>query len=549
MQGILASLRAFGLGRLAAIGGVGAGVAAVLLAVLLKFGGEPQSLLYANLDPKEASAVTSALDGAGVKYELKGDGTTITVPRDKVASARLLVAGKGLVTSGSVGYEIFDGAPALGQTDFVQQLNRQRALEGELARTIGAIRGVSSARVLLNMPKKQLFEEDADAQASASIMLNSTRRLGAEQVRAIRNLVSGAVPDLKPERVAVADQSGDLLAGAGEAGVAAQATERNEVEEKIRKTVLNMVEGVVGAGHARVQVTADLDMNRVTTSEKKFDPDGQVVRSTQTSEDKSKESKAALNGAVSASQNVPGTAAANGAGNDNSDAAKTDETTNYEISETTRTEVQEPGKVNRLSVAVAVDGVTAPGVKGKPGPYTPRTAEEMGRIDQLVRSAVGFDPKRGDQVSVVNVRFDQGVGDGGVSGAPLSFDKNDILRGAELAVMLGVAGMLVFFVLRPMLRPAGVVMGGGPAGLPALAGAGGGVAALQPYTGGAAEGGPGAPGGQALLTGPAGEGGGVDIARIEGQVKSSSVKQVAEFVDRHPEESVSLLRSWLHESS
>ena len=540
MQGFLASLRAFGLGRLAAIGGVGAGVAAVLLAMMLKFGGEPQSLLYANLDPKEASAVTAALDGAGVKYELKGDGATITVPRDKVASSRLLVAGKGLVTSGSVGYEIFDGAPALGQTDFVQQLNRQRALEGELARTIGAIRGVSSARVLLNMPKKQLFEQDADAQASASIMLSSARRIGPEQVRAIRNLVAGAVPDLKPERIAVADQSGDLLAGAGEAGVAAQAGERNEVEEKIRKTVLNLVEGVVGPGHARVQVTADLDLNRVTTSEKKFDPDGQVVRSTQTSEDKSKESKAALNGAVSASQNVPGAAAANGAGNDNSDAAKTDETTNYEISETTRTEVQEPGKVNRLSVAVAVDGVTAPAVKGKAGPYTPRTTEEMGRIDQLVRSAVGFDPKRGDQISVVNVRFDQPVVEGGTGGAPLSFDKNDILRAAELAVMLGVAALLVFFVLRPMLKPGAPALGAGAAGLPALTSAAqGAVASLQPVGGAAA------PGGQALLPGPTGDEG-VDIARIEGQVRASSVRQVSDFVERHPEESVSILRGWLH---
>ena len=549
MQGFLAGLRAFGFGRLAAIGGVGAGVAAVLVGMLLKFGGEPQSLLYANLDPKEASAVTTALDGAGVKYEVKGDGTTITVPRDKVASSRLLVAGKGLVTSGSVGYEIFDGAPALGQTDFVQQLNRQRALEGELARTVGAIRGVSSARVLLNMPKKQLFEDDADAQASASIMLNTTRRLGAEQVRAIRNLVSGAVPDLKPERVAVADQSGDLLAGAGETGVAAEGAERNEVEEKIRHTVLNLVEGVVGAGRARVQVTADLDMNRVTTSEKKFDPDGQVVRSTQTSEDKSKESKAALNGAVSASQNVPGASGADGKGNDSSDAAKTDETTNYEISETTKTTVEEPGKLDRLSVAVAVDGVTGAPVKGKAGPYTPRTTEEMARIDQLVRSAVGFDAKRGDQISVVNVRFDQPAADGGVGGAPLSFDKNDILRAAELAVMLGVSGMLVFFVLRPMLRPGSPGLGAGAAGLPALAGAAGAVAALQPY--GSAGGGEAlAGGGQALLTGPGGAPGegGVDIARIEGQVRSSSVRQVAEFVDRHPEESVSILRGWLHET-
>ena len=547
MQGFLDSLRAFGLGRVAAIAGVGAGVAAVLVALMLKVGAEPQALLYANLDPKEASAVAAALDGAGVKYEVKGDGTTVTVARDKVASSRLLVAGKGLVTSGSVGYEIFDGAPTLGQTDFVQQLNRQRALEGELARTIGGIRGVSSARVLLNMPKKQLFEQDADAQASASVMISSGRRLGPEQVRTIRNLVSGAVPDLKVERIAVADQSGDLLAGAGEAGVAAQSGERNEVEERIRKTVLNLVEGVVGPGRARVQVSADLDLSRVTTSSKKYDPDGQVVRSTSTSDDKSKESKAGLNGGVSASQNVPGAAATPPGAPDSSDAAKTDETTNYEISETTRTEVQEPGKVNRLSVSVAVDGVNGLPVKGKPGPYAPRSAEEMAKIDTLVKAAVGFDAKRGDQVQVLNVRFDQPAMQAGASGAPLSFDKNDILRAAELGVMLVVAGLLVVFVLRPMLGGAGAGAGGGR--IPALASAAGGVAALQPLGEGGAHGMlASASGGQALLSGPDSEAR-IDIARIEGQVRASAVKQVADFVERHPEESVSILRSWLHETS
>ncbi len=545
MQGFLSSLQRFGIGRLVALGGVAAGVAAVLAAVMLRAGGEPQSVLWANLDPKEAAAVATALDGAGVKYELKGDGTTLTVARDKVASARLLVAGKGIVTSGSVGYEIFDGAPALGQTDFVQQLNRQRALEGELARTIGTIHGVSNARVMLNMPKKQLFEEDSDAQASASVMLSTTRRLGAEQVRTIRNMVAPAVPGLKPDRVAVADQSGDLLAAAGEAGVAAPSAARNEVEEKTRKMVLSLVEGVVGPGRARVQVTADLDMNRVTTSEEKFDPDGQVVRSTSTGEDKTKEQKAGLNGAVSASQNIPGAAGGGANGNDSSDASKTDETTNYEISKTVRTEVQEPGKIQKLAVSVAVDGVTAPAVKGKPGAYTPRSADEMAKIDRLVRAAVGFDDKRGDRVEVLNVRFDQPAADAGAGGSAMGFDKNDVLRGAELLVMLAVAAMLVLFVLRPMLRGGGA---GGGTGLSAFAGAGGGgVASLQPVGASGAAGALAAAGGQALLPGPEMEAR-IDIARIEGQVRASSVKQVADFVDQHPDASVSILRGWLHET-
>ncbi|MBE7217653.1 MAG: flagellar M-ring protein FliF [Caulobacteraceae bacterium] len=540
MDGFLKQIQGFGIPRLVALGGVTAGVAAVLAAILLHLGGEPQALLYSNLDPKEASQVTAALDQAGVKYELKGDGTSITVPRDKVASSRLLVAGKGLVTQGSVGYEIFDSAPSLGQTDFVQHLNQQRALEGELARTINAIQGVSAAKVLLNMPKKQLFQDDADADASASIMVTTGgRRLSAEQVKAVRNLVAGAVPGLKPERVAIADQQGELLAATGQDGIAAETGEKADVENRIRQTVVSMLDGVVGPGHARVQVSADVDMNRVTTSEEKFDPDGQVVRSTQTSEDKSKESRPGANGAVSASQNIPGAAAAGASANDSSEAGKTDETTNYEISKTTRTEVQEPGQVKKLSISVAVDGVTGPPVKGKPGAYTPRSPEEMARIEQLVKGAVGFDPKRGDQVTVLNVRFDPGADALAAAASASPLDGADLMRIAELVVMLAVAAMLILFVVRPLIKP------GAAGGLPALAG----VGQLQPMGGGGAAALAG-PGGAALLTGPGGADldQKIDIARIEGQVKATSVKKVADFVSSHPEESVSILRSWLHET-
>jgi flagellar M-ring protein FliF len=539
---VLKTLQAFGFGRLATLLGVGAGVAAVLIALLLRAGAQPQSLLYSNLDLKEASQITAALDQSGVKYEVKGDGSTIMVPRDVVAQTRLTLSAKGLPTSGSVGYEIFDNAPALGQTDFVQTLNRQRALEGELARTIRSIHGVTSARVHLVLPKRQLFEEET-ATPSASIMVAvSGRGLSAEQVRAIRNLAAGAVPDLKPDRVTLVDEAGELLAGGDGSGDgatgAAAAGQRSEAEERIRKTVKDLVEGVVGPGKARVQVTADLDLNRVTVQEEKFDPDGQVVRSTQTGQENANETKPGATGAVSASQNIPGAPAAPTAAGANSTTGKNEETTNYEISKTTRTEVQEPGKVKKLSVAVAVDGVTLIGKNGKPGAYSPRTADEMKRIEQLVRSAVGFDQARGDQVSVVNVRFDRAADSGeGVSAAsPFSFDKNDMMRAAELGVMLVVALMLVLFVVRPLLKPTQA----SPLAL-ALAGPGGVTTAqiisIDPETG------------QPLQLAAPGElDQRIDIAKIEGQVKASSVKKVAEFVDKHPEESISILRTWLHES-
>jgi flagellar M-ring protein FliF len=541
---LLKVLQRFGIGRLAALIGVGAGAAGVLIAVLLRMGAVPQSLLYSNLDLKEASQITAALDQAGVKYQVKGDGSTIMVGRDEVASTRLMLSSKGLPTSGSVGYEIFDNAPALGQTDFVQNLNRQRALEGELARTIRSIRGVSAARVHLVLPKRQLFEDEAESPSASIMVAVSGRSLAPEQVQAIRNLVAGAVPDLKPDRVTIVDEAGELLAGGdGDADGAASAhaaAERSAFEERVRKTVKDIVEGVVGPGKARVQVTAELDRSRVTVQEEKFDPDGQVVRSTQTNSENANETRPGQNGVVSASQNIPGANGANGTADNRSSSGRTEETTNYEISKTTRTEVQEPGRVKRLSVAVAVDGVTAPAKGGKAGPYTPRSAEEMQRIEQLVRSAVGFDQERGDQISVVNVRFERPANqaEGVLASSPFTFDKNDVMRGGELVVMLAVAVLLVLFVVAPMLKsqpPSHLAMAlaGGAAG------AGGQpMLAVDPETGQTV-----------ALPAPVGEiEQRIDIARIEGQVKASSVKKVAEFVDNHPEESVSILRTWLHES-
>jgi len=549
---LLNTLKGFGIGRAAAMLGVGAGVAAVLVAMLLRLGAQPQSLLYSSLELREARQITAILDQSGMKYRVMGDGSTIMVPRDQVAATRLMLSSRGLPTAGSVGYEIFDDAPALGQTDFVQTLNRQRALEGELARTIRSIQNVTSARVHLVLPRRQLFEDQGET-PSASIMVAATGRgLSADQVRAIRNLAAGAVPGLKPEQVTLVDETGSLLAGGDGGGegisLAASASERSDAEERIRRTIRELVEGVVGPGKARVQVSAELDRSRVTLQEERFDPDGQVVRSTQTAQEDANETRPGLNGAVGAAQNIPGAPEAGPAAQAGSTSGRQEETVNFEISRTTRTEVQEPGAIKRLSVAVVVDGSTAPGADGQPGEYIPRTEEEMERIEQLVRSAVGFNAERGDQITVTNLRFDRPtMPEAGTSAAsPFSFDKNDLMRGVELGVLLAVAILLILFVVRPMLKP------GAPA-LALAAAAGGGAAALQ-FTG---EAGSSAaaqaalPGGQSaggLLPGPGEFEQKIDIAKIEGQVKASSVKKVAEFVENHPEESVSILRSWLHES-
>lgn len=535
--------------------GVGVGVVGALIALAVSMSAQPQALLYSNLDLKEASEVTQALDQAGIKYEVKGDGSTIMVDRDKVASTRLMVAGKGLVTSGSVGYEIFDTTSALGQTDFVQQLNRQRALEGELARTILSLHGVTNARVHLVLPKRQLFEEEAAQPSAAVTVAIGGRKPGAEQVQAVQNLVAGAVDGLKPENVTVIDQKdGKTLSAAGAAGSLGRLADdrRTEVEQKLGARIKELVEGVVGPGKARVEVTADIDLARVTEQKETYDPDGQVVRSEQTNEENSEEAAADNGNAVSASSNIPGGATTPGFMPLNKNTSRgAQSTTNYEISKTTRTEVVEPGMIQKISVSVAVDGATGEGAAGKPGPYTARTPEEMAKLDELVKAAVGFNAGRGDVVKVVNVRFarDAASEAGQDAGGLLSnFDKNDIMRAVELGLGALVAILLLVFGLRPLLKslnqPAGASAGAG--GYPMMV--------SGPGAGRPGDGGPvqltldpvtGAP--LALPEGALEQK--IGIARIEGQVKASSVKSVSEFVDSHPEESVSILRSWLHETA
>jgi flagellar M-ring protein FliF len=545
--GFTAAIQRFGIGRLAAILGVAAGVAAVLAAVMLRIGQAPDALLYSNLDLREAGEITAALGQAGIKYSTRGDGSTIMVNRDEVGTARLMLAERGLVTSGSVGYELFDNQSVLGQTEFQQQLNEQRALQGELARTLMSIRGVNSARVHITRPQRELFQSEAAEPTAAVVVGVGGRDLTADQVRAIRNLIASSVPGLKPERVTVLDENNrTLAAGAeGDGFMGASAEEaKASTEAQLQARIQSIVEGVVGAGAARVTVTAEIDHSRSTTQEQRFDPDGQVVRSVSTNGAENQETSGLADGAATAANNIPGGQAPNQTPLGSTSTEST-ETTNYEISNTTTTTIREPGEVKRLGVAVAVDGVWTPGENGAEPTYAARSEEEMQQITALVRSAVGFNEERGDTVEVINVRFSrQTSAIGGTDGgSPLTnFTTNDIMRGVELLVLLLTGLLLIFFVLRPLLKTAGGGRGGGGGG-------DGGPGATMLQTQVVGPGGeilPGAPG-AGLLPAPTQVEQRLDMARIEGQVKASSVKRVAEFVEKHPDESVAIIRNWVAE--
>jgi flagellar M-ring protein FliF len=407
--------------------------------------------------------------------------------------------------------------------------------------------------VHLVLPKRQLFEEGAEQPSAAVTISMGGVEASAEMVRAIQNLVAGSVSGMKGEKVNVIDQHGKTLSAGSDASMAGKeaADRKTEVEAQIAKTIKEMIDGVLGPGKARVNVTAEIDLNRITVQEEKFDPDGQVVRSESTNEASTSESKADDTGGVTATQNIPGGSPA-GFQALGSKTGSNDTVTNYEISKSVRTEVTEPGTVKKLAVAVAIDGISAPvGKDGKAGAYTARTAEEMAQLEQLVKTAVGFDAARGDQVSVINVRFPtaEGMAAGEKTGVMAAFDKNDIMRAIELGVLAIVALLVLLFAVRPFLKS----LSGGPMPM-ALAGPGQTapqVTRLVTLTDGSTQQVVIDSAGEPIaLAGPANSDidQRIDIAKIEGQVKASSVKRVAEFVDRHPEESVAILRTWLHES-
>jgi flagellar M-ring protein FliF len=539
--------------------------------------------LFTDLSLDDSAAIAKDLDRQAIVYDIKNNGAIILVPKDRVARLRMKLAESGLPKGGGVGYEIFDKSDALGATSFIQNINKLRALEGELARTIRSIDRVEAARVHLVLPDRPLFSRDA-IEASASIVLKVRGQLEPQQVRAIRHLVASAVNGLKPDRISVVDETGRLLAdGAGSDSPfgGGNADERKlAYEARMRREVETIVNSIVGPGHSRVQVTADFDLNRVTQTSDKYDPDGRVVRSSQTREEKS--SNGDNNGGpVSVGNELPGAGGTSNGGNsgnrDNSN--KTEEIVNYEISHTTKTEVTEAGRINRISAAVLVDGIYTKNDKGELV-YQPRSKEEIDRIAALVRTAIGFDAKRGDQLEVVNLRFaeptPQPISQPTGWMSYLQFTKDDIMRGAETGVMLLLGFVVVLMVVRPLVRrvvtPEGAEAIRGAAG--AKIGPGGVLvdARGQPIVD--ARGNPIIPAGSMIVSGDGagsiitGSGpsvsivGGneqvsisnrtsamIDVAKVQGQVHAQSIEKVGELAEKNPHEAVSIIRNWLHEEA
>lgn len=405
-----------------------------------------------------------------IPYELAGNGTQVMVPQENVLRLRMSMAEEGLPAGGSIGYEIFDRTEAFGPTTFVQNINRVRALEGELSRTIRTLKQVREARVHLVLPQREVFtRETSEATASVVLPIRGAGGLDDQQIAAIQHLLAAAVPDLHPSRVSVIDDQGNLLAsGTGEddtAGGSSQALTdyRARYEAGLKLAIERLLESTIGLGRVRAEVTADLDLEQVVTNAEEFDPDGQVVRSTQTVAETEQNSDTEGEQPVTVAENLPEADVAQPAGARSSSAIdRSEETVNYEISKTVRSLTRAPGAFKRLSVAVLVDGTYTTAEDGTKA-YTPRSAEDLERYATLVRTAIGFDEGRGDQVGVANIQFAQIELPPKVPEAEalLGLEKADYLALAEIIGFVVVGALIVLLVLRPLVGR--VLPGGHPA--------------------------------------------------------------------------------------
>ena len=545
MGAVTAGLKALGpvkLGALALVAVLSLGLLGYLAS---RDGSAPMALLYADLDLREAGQVVDQLERARIPHRLETGGNRILVPADQVAKARMLLAKEGLPSGGSIGYELFDRADGLTASAFQQGISQTRAMEGELSRTIRALQGVRAARVHLVLPRREPFARDRlEAQASIVLTMAGAARLDREGVQAVLNLISAAVPGLKPQNVAIIDSRGNLLARAGQpAGNLAMAQSAEEMkhgtELRIGRAVEEMLERSLGAGHVRAEATVDLDYEQVHETQERFDPDGQVVRSQQNSTNSSKTTEQAQT--VSVQNNLPNADPAAGAGG--TQEQKSEETTNYEIGKTVRTVVRDQPQLKRLSLAVMIDGVVTAGADGKPV-WAARPDEELARIATLVRSAVGYDEKRGDRVEVVSMRFTAPEDAAEAAALPIwaQFDKADIVRLVEAGLVTLAVVLCLAFVFRPMVLRIALAQPQliGPNG--ASMGADGSVALAGSEPHEAVVGGAGVP---ALPGGPPSQDELVHIANVEGELRVASLRRVAELVSAHPDETLSMVRNWI----
>ncbi len=536
-----------------------ASIAGTLLASIIFFiilivrTNEPQmGLLFSQIDPSDGGRIIDRLRALNIPMEVKGESNQIYVPADQIARLRMELATDGLPAGGTIGYEIFDKTDVLGTTHALMDINFLRATEGEISKSIRTIQGVHSVRVHLVIPKRELFsQEKSSPSASIVIKMKGSSRLSVNQVLSIQHLVASAVPDLSLDKISIIDDKGTLLAKGqdrtefGVDSAAGQQETRQAFEGKLSRSIESLLERTLGPGRARAEISAELDFDKVTSTSVEFNPDGQVARSTQNSSEGSNGNEASTADAITVQNALPEAGAPAAGGNQSkSQATRTDENTSFEISNTTRTHIKGAGAVKRLSIAVLVDGTYEKGADGK-DTYAPRAAEEITQITDLVKTAVGFKEDRGDTVKIVNMRFSETVvPDQKVDFVTKATDAIFRPKTIDLLMLLGAGVLLFLGLIKPMvLKLAGISSGAENS----RGGNRGGLLSNSDdmYGDDEEEDDEGEFGGYKINK-KKGIGDMIDLDHLEGQVNMSSIKKIGEIIEKHPDEAVAIMRTWIH---
>nr|WP_269142683.1 flagellar basal-body MS-ring/collar protein FliF [Sulfitobacter mediterraneus] len=443
---------ALGRQRLLILAGTAVGVILAMLLGLNAVATPDYAPIYSNLSVTSANSIEATLANAGFKVSVSEDGSSVSVPRPDAARARMVLAESGVAIDGDPGWELFDEKSGLAMNSFLQKINRMRAMEGELARSIQTIDGISTARVHLVLPDREPFSREAPApRASIIVRPEPGRAVTRKQAVAVRTLVASAVAELDLARVTVLSASGETILAEGTDGNG-QATIQSAkagIEDRLGQEIQNILTARVGAGNARVRVNVELVTQREVIVEQTFDPDQQVVRST---ENKSESQSGTEDGGnVGIENNIPAALGGEGGGA-TSNRSESDELVQYEIGNTRREIIREAGDVRRMTVAVLINGIY--NVDGSDVTYAERSPEELNRLTELVKSAVGFQENRGDSVSVDSMRFMDYSMD---LGDPVEMSLMDNLSENIVTIIrsvmaLLIVGLIMVMGVRPILR-------------------------------------------------------------------------------------------------
>jgi len=545
VNNLLDTIRKFGIVRAVALAGVALGVlGAFLMLELHGVSTSRMTLLVSDLDPHSFQQAIEELDRRKIPYRMDESGGQIFVSNADVNAARATLTKAGLSITGTTGYEIFDRGNDFSTTDFDQQVKLTRALEGELARTIQSVRGITHARVHLVLPHREPFvRERREAQASVMLTLAGRQSLSAEAAQSIVDLVAAGVPGLKPQNITVVDSNLHLLVQAGDADDprlrSMQAEDiRHKTELRLSQGVEQMLERSLGAGHVHAEASIRMNFDKVNETSERFDPDSPVIRSTQnvTSNNKTTEHGAP----VSLQNNLPNADAGSQASG--SQEGRQEETTNYEITKTVRAIVHDQPEVERITLAVMVDGADDISADGKHA-WKPRDQAELDRIERLVKTSIGFDEKRGDKVEIVSMPFVTSVEEPETgAGEPPGVERGKLMKTLQTVAFSVVGIGVILFTARSVFagltRPPAAIAVRGPTGEQLVAGSNGLSLEHQAVTAGA--------GGKADETEAAPEDDEmVSLTRIHGQMRSSSIRKVTQLVDRYPEATLGIIRAWI----